>query len=101
MGLAGLRREKMQSGVESFDHYLCQPRLVWRGAQANSTGQKLAIIGPPASGKTFIWTFLKSGGTELVTEHRPTIGADRVASMGATIRTGEDNSIDPQLDLMS
>jgi hypothetical protein len=69
-------------------------------AQENSAGQKLAIVGPPASGKTFIWTFLKSGGTTLITEHRPTIGADRVSAQSAVINTGEENSVDEQLTLM-
>jgi hypothetical protein len=69
-------------------------------AAARSEGTKLAIVGPPASGKTFIWTFLKSGGTVLVTEHTPTLGGARVVGGPATIRTGEPSTVSDDLKFM-
>ena len=44
-----------------------------------SGGRRVAIVGPPGSGKTSIWAFLNSGGTRFITDHAPTLGAERVA----------------------
>jgi hypothetical protein len=93
-------KERMRAWAKRFRDLFRRTETELIRAAENSAGTKLAIVGPPASGKTFIWTFLKSGGTVLVTEHTPTLAGVRVVGGPTTIRTDESSDISDELDLM-
>lgn len=93
-------RDQIRAWATQFRRLFMVTQTRLEVAEASSAGTKLAIVGPQASGKTFIWTFLRSGGTELVTQHQATIGATRIDATKTVIKTGEDHSVDSQLQLM-
>ncbi|WP_448627140.1 hypothetical protein [Geodermatophilus sp. URMC 64] len=93
-------KERVRAWSKRFRDLFRRTESDLTAAAAHSRGTRLAIVGPPASGKTFIWTFLKSGGTKFVTEHTPTLAGVRVVGGPTTIRTDESSDVSDDLDLM-